>query len=340
VKRFIAVICVFSLGFVSCGDLRGNGPVERTHFLMDTVVRVSVYDKRLSEKKIGEAIDRVFRVMEKIEAQASIHVDTSEVFRVVEKSGKSAVRVSPEIFWLLKKSLEVSDKTWGAFDVSVGVVKDLWGFDTDHPSVPDSMAVQSLLPKVNYREIALQDSEVFLRQSGMRIDLGGVAKGYIIDQGIRILQEEGIRSGLVEAGGDLRVFGTHPDRKVWRIGIRHPRGEEGELFGVLETDAVGIATSGDYERYFVREGKRYHHILDPKTGFPSNRCISVTVVAECALLADAYATAVFVLGPVKGMALIKDHPSIEGMIIYEVAGQCHHVVSEGFILSAAKPPSK
>lgn len=339
-KRFTAVICVFSLGLISCGDSRGHGPVERTRFLMDTVVRVSVYDKGMSERKIGEAIDRVFREMEKIEAKASIHVDTSEVLRLVEESGKSPIRVSPEIFWLLKKSVEVSDETRGAFDVSVGVVKDLWGFDTDHPSVPDRSTVQSILPKVDYREIDLRDGEVFLRQSGMRIDLGGIAKGYIIDQGIRILQEEGIRSGLVEAGGDLRVFGSHPDRKVWRIGIRHPRGEEGELFGVLETAAVSIATSGDYERYFVRDGKRYHHILDPKTGFPANRCISVTIVAECALLADAYATAVFVLGPVKGMALIKDHPSIEGMIIYEVEGQCHHVVSEGFILSAAKPQSK
>lgn len=330
-KHLVAIIGVFSLGLVSCGDLRGNGPVERTRFLMDTVVRVSVYDKGMSERKIGRAIDRVFREMEKIETKASIHVDTSDVLRVVKKSGKSAVRVSPEIFWLLKKSVEVSDKTWGAFDVSVGVVKALWGFDTDHPSVPDSTAVQSLLPKVDYREIALQDSGVFLRQPGMSIDLGGIAKGYIIDQGIRVLQEEGIRSGLVEAGGDLRVFGSHPDRKVWRIGIRHPRGEEGELFGVLETGAVSIATSGDYERFFVRDGKRYHHILDPKTGFPATGCISVTIVAECALLADAYATAVFVMGPVKGMALIKDHPSIEGMIIYEVAGQCHHVMSEGLV---------
>lgn len=230
---------------------------------------------------------------------------------------------------LLKKSIEVSEATGGAFDATVGAIKSAWNFEADHPRVPDASQIRSLLPRVNFRKILFTKDSVFLSDSGMRIDMGGIAKGLVIDRGVGVLRETGVRAGLVEAGGDLRIFGRHPYREKWKIGIRHPRSHEGELIGVLETDASSIATSGDYERYFIQDGKRYHHILNPKTGYPAEGCISVTIVAESALLADAYATAVFVLGPKDGMALIERLDALEGIIVFKKENVLETLVSAG-----------
>ena len=320
---------MFFGGLIGCRGPDPQHPITETRFLMDTVVRIAVYDEGMTREDIRAAIERAFEVMRAVEAKTSMYVDSSEVSRIAKEAGRDYVRVSDEIFWLLNESVKVSEETRDAFDVTVGVVKRLWDFDSDHPSVPDSLRVKSCLAKVDYRGIRFRDGEVFLRESGMQIDLGGIAKGYVIDRGVEVLEEAGVRSGIVDAGGDLRIFGRHPWRETWRIGIRHPRKQEGELFGVLETGPGSIFTSGDYERYFVEYGKRYHHILDPKTGFPAEGCVSVTVAAESGVLADAYATAVFVMGPAEGMTLIERLPGVEGLIIYEEGDQLRYVVSEG-----------
>ena len=293
---FILFLKILFFGIISCQRTGRYEPIDGMRFLMDTLIRISIYDRTLPRKKIETAMNRAFKMMKAIEERTSVYVDTSEIMHLVKASGTRAVGVSSETLMLLKKSVEVSERTRGAFDITVGVIKSLWGFDTEHPTVPDSSLVQSLLSKVNYKDIHFQGDGVFLRKRGMRVDLGGIAKGHIIDRGVDVLREAGIQSGIIEAGGDLRIFGKHPIREKWNIAIRHPRSNEGAFFGVLATEEISIATSGDYERYFYKDGKRYHHILDPQTGYPAEGCISVTVVAESALLADAYATAVFVLG--------------------------------------------
>ena len=330
-KRFFSAVLVLSLIAASCRRSLEERPVERVVFLMDTVVRFSLYSQGLPEKKVDTAIDRAIQIMREMESKMSAHGDTSEIAKISNASGKKAVPVSPDVFWILEKSVEVSDKSHGAFDVTIGPMKTLWGFDLETPSVPDPLAITAILPRVDYREMILKGNEVYLSQPGMGIDLGGIAKGDIVDRGVEILKEEGIESGIVEAGGDLRIFGLPPQRRVWKIGVRHPRAEGEKIIGVIETGAASIATSGDYERYFIQDGKRYHHILDPKTGYPAAKCISVTIVTENALLADAYATAVFVLGPEEGMELIKSLPSVEGIIFYIEKDQLRHVVSEGLI---------
>ena len=323
------IVGIVSLCLVSCQNPGGKKPVEQTRFLMDTVVRVAVYEETLSKEKIGNAIDRAFQVMEEAEVRTSVYVDSSEVVRINDASGRRRVPILPETFSLLKQSVEVSVATGGAFDITVGAIKSAWHFEADHPHVPDASEIRSLLPRVNFRRILLGKDNVLLAERGMRIDMGGVAKGFVIDQGVGVLKGAGIRAGLIDAGGDLRIFGQHPYRDRWKIGIRHPRSHEGELIGVLETDASSIATSGDYERYFIQDGKRYHHILDPKTGYPAEGCISVTVVAESAVLADAYATAVFVLGPAEGMTLIEHRDDLEGLIVFEKENVLGTLVSSG-----------
>ena len=327
-NRTPILLIILSLVSFSC---QGNGPVEETRFLMDTVVRISVYDEDLSHGRVHTAIDKAFKRMEQIEALTSIYIDSNDVSRIIQNAGLKFTHVSSEVSQLLKSSIEVSENTMGAFDITVGVIKRLWQFDSDTPLIPDEALLRLNLHNVNYKEIYIDGNMAYLGMGGMVIDLGGIAKGYIIDQGIAVLLEEGVKAGIVEAGGDLGIFGSHPHRAKWRIGIRHPRKSQEESIVVLETDACSIATSGDYERCFFHNGIRYHHILDPRSGLPAKDCVSVTVVTESALLADAYATAVFVLGHEKGLELIERMPSIEGVIFYEEDGQLKRVVSKALL---------
>jgi thiamine biosynthesis lipoprotein len=172
-----------------------------------------------------------------------------------------------------------------------------------------------VLPLVDFHQIGVDENRVSLGRTGMRIDLGAIAKGYIVDRAVRFLKDRGVTAGLVEAGGDLRLFGKPPHRENWRIGILHPRKPNQSLFGVLDVDSGSVTTSGDYERTFTEDGKRYHHLIDPATGYPADECISVTIIAETAMLADAWATAVFIMGPERGMALLESQAGVEGMMI-------------------------
>ena len=329
-KRSAAILVVLGFFGLSCGNRQDSfRPKEDVRFLMDTVVRITVFDRGISEEAARSAMNQAFEAMETMEGRVSVHIDTSEVARIVRSAGKEPVPVSDDTRHVLETAIGVSDTTGGAFDVTIGVIKDMWNFGGDNPIVPDSAFVGSRLPLVDFRRIRFDHDRVFLEKPGMSIDLGGIAKGATVDRGVETLKRLGIRSAIVEAGGDLRIFGHHPERPQWRIGIRHPRNSEGALFGVIETNETCIATSGDYERCFFENGKRYHHILDPKTGFPARGCISVTITGPNAELADAYATAVFVLGPEKGMALIERLPSIEGLILFETLEGLEYKVSRG-----------
>jgi thiamine biosynthesis lipoprotein len=326
--RFVAIAVLLSL-ILSCSSHDKKSPVEKSRFLLDTLVNISVYDQKCPVKKAENAIDRAFDLMQALEAKTSVHIDTSEVARIVQKAGQEAGEVSEETIQLLKQSVEISRQTEGLFDVTIGPVKDLWGFSGTSFRVPDSVEIRSVLSRVNYRDILFENGTVMLRFSGMEIDLGGIAKGYIIDRAVASLEEAGIRSGIVEAGGDLRIWGSHPYRELWKIGIKHPRGNGNDLIGVIQTKAISIATSGDYERYFMQDGKRYHHLLDPRTGYPATGCVSVTIVSEDAVFADAYATAVFIMGPEQGMKFIEQTGEIEGVIIFEQAGGLQYKISKG-----------
>ncbi len=330
-RRFLPIISLLLFIFFSCQIQDTHNPYVQTRFLMDTVIRISIYPQGLSEKEMDTIVNQIFDMMEKMEIRMSAYIDTSDVSRINSASGQRHVRVSPDILQLLKTSLMVSGNCEGVFDVTVGTIKDLWKFDSDLPLVPDRSHIDSMLPLVDYQQIQIDGDSVMLKRNGMQIDLGAIAKGYIIDRGIAMLSENGVKAAIIDAGGDLRMVGSHPTRDTWRIGIRDPRGESGEIYGIIETGAVSIATSGDYERFFVHDGIIYHHILDPRTGYPANGCISVTIMADHAVIADAYATAVFVMGPEQGMALINRVPEVEGLILYEIDGQVQFVGSDEFV---------
>ena len=314
--KYIISAMLLAVQFFSChpSNIRH---VERNGFLMDTVIRISLYDLR-SEKSLHKLADDVFTYMLSIENLVSAYIQGSDVQRLNQEAGGDFSPVSKDTQHILQSALQISEKTEGSFDITIGPLKTIWGFDTNsQPRVPDVAEIQTYLKLGNYHQVELKDGSARISVPGLGIDLGGIAKGYIIDAAVRWLQDAGVLGGLIECGGDLRVFGHHPDKRTWKIGIQNPRNERGSLIGIASLNDLSIATSGDYERFFIKDGTRYHHILDPETGFPSRGAISVTVIAPDAMTADALATAVFEMGAERGLSLIDTIPDVETLIVTE-----------------------
>jgi thiamine biosynthesis lipoprotein len=241
----------------------------------------------------------------------------SDILRLNAAAGEHPVPVSPEVVEVLGIARQVSDWTDGAFDVTFGALSDLWKFDHDQDNaIPDPAIVRQRLPFVDYRALDVDPraGTAFLRRKGMRAHLGGIGKGYAVDRAVTMFRSRGLRDFMIQAGGDLYVGGLKEGRP-WRLGIRDPRGPAGKSFALLDLSDGTFSTSGDYERFFMKDGRRYHHILDLKRGEPARGCRSVTLVTDRAVLADALAKGVFILGPDAGMALIERLPGVEGVIV-------------------------
>ncbi len=278
---------------------------ERTEMHMGTVIILKCGCRE--EKLANGAFDAAFSEIARIESVMSLYDTTSELSKL-NKTGKST---NLELVDVIRKAVEVSELTEGAFDITVGSL--LKNYDFANKKLLDKRILETKLPFVNYKDIEFDSIGVKIPQ-GVRLDLGGIAKGYAIDRAIGVLSSFGIKNGLVNAGGDVRMIG----KKEWKIGLKHPRNDQ--ILKTFRFKNISVATSGDYERYFVKEGVIYHHIINPKTGSSARECMSVTVISKEAIDADAFATGVFVLGHEKGMQLLEQLDGIEGIIIYEENG--------------------
>ena len=315
-----------TLVLFSCRHGQNEKPYQETVFLMDTVFQISIYDKE-SPALLRADMDSAFSSIRRLEALVSAYVDSSDLNRLRRAPAGTWVAVSMPTQILLKKSLETSEKTGGAFDFTLGGIMEAWGFGTDRHRIPSDEEIRALLALTGVRHIRMRDGCV-LRDDTCRLDLGGIAKGYAVDEAAAVLKRRGIRNALINAGGQVIAFGHPPGRQTWRIGVRHPRADS--MIAVIETGEASIATAGDYERYFIENGVRYHHIMDPATGRPARSgVVSVTVLAADGITADAYDTPIFVMGPEKGMRFIESNPELEGMILYEDHGVLRHLVSSG-----------
>ena len=263
------------------------------------------------------AFDEVFDEFTRLEKVLSTWIAESDVSRVNRAAGVEPVPTGAELREVLAIARDISEWTGGKFDVTFGALAGLWKFDHDQDNtVPDRQAVLARLPLVDYRAIRINDAAgtVFLARKGMSIHLGGIGKGYAIDRGVAILRLRGLRDFMVQTGGDIYVSGLK-DGRPWRLGIQDPRGGANHSFAELDLSDGTFSTSGDYERTFLKDGVRYHHILDPATGEPARGTRSVTIVARRAVLADGLSTGVFILGAGAGMALIEKLPDVEGIIV-------------------------
>jgi len=267
--------------------------------------------------RAGVAFDAAFDEFDRLDAMMTVWRPDSDVLRVNAAAGDHPVRVQPEVREVLRVAREVSELTAGKFDVTFGALAGLWKFDHDQDNViPDRAAVQRRLPLIDYTTIVVDDQAgtVFLTRPGVSVHLGGIGKGYAVDRAAAILRQAGIADFMIQAGGDLYVGGRRGDRP-WRTGIRDPRGPADSSFAALDLTDATFSTSGDYERFFLRDGRRYHHILDPDTGEPATRSRSVTIVSERAILADAIAKGIFILGPDAGIALVERMHGVEAVIV-------------------------
>lgn len=305
---------------------------SETEILMDTVVTVTAWGPSRAGKgpRVEDAVDAAFAEMRRVAGLADVYRPGSEVDRLNASAGAEAVQVSSDLFAMLSMAREVSEKSQGAFDVTVFPLVNLWGIGKKGEFVPAEAQIREALARVGYRGLELW-SEVGpsgqprhfarLAQTGMGVDLGGIAKGYAVSRAAEVLKRAGVRSALIDAGGNVYVTGPRPEglwgrgeEKAWRIAIRHPR-RTGSYLGVVTVSEGSVVTSGDYERFFVRDGVRYHHVLDPRTGYPSRTARSATVVGESPAIADALSTAALVLGPEKGLQLLSKFRGYEGVIV-------------------------
>jgi thiamine biosynthesis lipoprotein len=242
----------------------------------------------------------------------------SDLTRINDAAGKAAVVVSPETFQLIQDSLHTSEISKGAFDITFESLHGLWKFDQDlDPHPPTAAEVRAKLPLLNYHHVKVDPiaHSVFLDKPGVRISLGGIAKGYAVDRATAVLDKAGLTSFFVQAGGDLFTRGHKPNGEAWQAGIRDPRGPATKFFALLPVSDHAFSTAGDYERSYIVNGKRYHHIIDPRTGYPATASRSVTIYAPTALLADEIDDCVFILGPKEGFALVDSIDGVGAVVV-------------------------
>jgi thiamine biosynthesis lipoprotein len=311
-KYAIAVSIVLVLLAASWSYVnKGKESVTYTRTLMGTVIQLTIMEGEPA--RFDEAAEAAFSEISRLEAIFSSYRDDSDVSRINAAAGRTLVEIRPETIEVLRKALYMAALSQGAFNPAIGALGKVWGPSGEKGVVPAEDEIGKLLPLVDYRAIVLKehDRKAGLEKEGMAINLGGIAKGYIVDKAAVAMRKAGVTRAIIHAGGDMTVF-QRDNEKPFTIGLQHPR--EKKLLGEAFVYNGAIATSGDYERFFIKDGVRYHHILDPKTGFPSRGTQAVTLIAADPTVADALSTAVFVLGPEKGMALIEGLDGVEGVI--------------------------
>ena len=283
--------------------------IRRSQLLMGTVVEIMAGGRPAGQ--LEDAVDAAFSEMVRLDHLLSSYNQDSEVSRLSQSASGGAV--SAETAAVIGLGLEVARRSGGAFDLTLGRLKALWGIDRENPVVPNRQAITAALAGIGPNALTLNGRQLNKHDAELQIDLGGIAKGYAVDRAIAVLRERGIASAAVNAGGDMYLLGQRPERP-WRVGIQQPRQKDAVLETVQVSDRA-VVTSGDYERFFEKDGQRYHHIFDPQSGFPARGCQSVTIIADSVALGDALATALFVLGPQEGLRLLDQYPGAEALIV-------------------------
>ncbi len=272
----------------------------------------------LDAGRVRSAFDAATAEIVRLEKLMTTWSPDSEVSKVNAAAGKEAIQVGEETFDVIRESLNASRISGGAFDITFETLHGLWKFDQDlDPHPPSPADVRARLKFLGFGHVKLDESahSVFLDESHVRIGLGGIAKGYAVDHAAKVLLDAGLPSFYVQAGGDLYTRGAKPGGEPWQAGVRDPRGPDGDYFAMMPVSDRAFSTAGDYERTYIVAGKRYHHIIDPHTGYPATASRSVTIWAPTALLADEIDDAVFIMGPEKGLALVESLDGVGAVIV-------------------------
>lgn len=301
-----------------------SGPPEiiaRSRPMLHTIVEIKAW-----EKNADEAIEEAFAEMERVNSLLNTYDPGSEVSRINRQAGGAPVQISPETAEALKRAVFFCGITGGALDITIGPLLKLWGFGKDDPglavSEPDAQAIRRAKALVDYRALELSETALpgeptaRLAKQGMWIDVGSFSKGFAADKAMAVLKKRGIQNALVIAGGTVCALGKKPDGTLWQVGIQHPR-KKGGLLAVIPLQNSSISTSGDYENFYQKNGKRINHIIDPRSGMPVPRMQSVSVIAADGMTSDGIDTGLFVLGPEQAIRVVERMVGMEAMIVAE-----------------------
>ena len=320
-KRDIINIIII-LALIAVGTYRllnRKNTFSETQFLMDTIVTIRIETK---EKNGDDIINQAFKLMENYEDKLSFYKAGSTLSEFNEGK-QSSLYLDKDFQQIFELAALVCTETDSLYEVSIGRLSELWDYDAK--IVPEQESIDNAMHFIGFDKLKFNNDELIMPE-GFKINLGSLAKGYIIDRTVEFLIENNVSAGYVNAGGDIRIFGQ---KKPLTIGIQHPRNEQNQIIDALKVQNKSIVTSGDYERFFIVDGVRYHHILDPRTGYPSRNAVSVTVISDSAFLADAYSTALFLLEPQKALDLVESKNDLEAVILTEENGEIKKYESSG-----------
>lgn len=309
-KRLTALLSASILLLSGCSGLPRERSQTYTDTLFDTVISVQIFDS--VDEDVLKGCEKLCK---KYDSMFSNKIEDSEISRI-NSAGGNPVEVSKETIKLIKKGIYYSEMSDGAFDITIAPVSSLWDFKAETPSVPSPEAIAEAVSHVNYENIIIRDNTVKLADPQAGIDLGAIAKGYIADRIKDYLEEEGVRHAMINLGGNVLAMGSKLDGSDYNIGIQKPFDETGEPITSVKISDKSVVTSGIYQRYFKADGKIYHHILDPNTGYPcENNLYSVTILTDSSLTADALSTTCFLLGSDRGMKLITQLDNVDAVFI-------------------------
>lgn len=302
-----------------CGDnssytSKETLPITENYFIFDTVVSVKVYDERVN----NDHFEHIENIMKHIDQTMNRFQTESEVAKINQLAGESAVKVSEDTFHIIQVAKDYAIRSGGKFDPTIGPLVDLWAIGNGGSTVPSTEAIDSAMQLVAYDKLLLDEinKTVQLVEKGMTLDLGAIAKGYAADVIAQYLQEEDFSSAIIDLGGNIVAMGRKPNNTAWSIGIQSPEENRGAYLGTLSVENKTIVTSGVYERYFIYEDKQYHHVLDPYTGYPaSNELVSATIITDQSMHADAMSTTVFLLGLEEGRKFIEEIENTEAIFV-------------------------
>ena len=309
-KRYIEWSMFFALvTFLLCGCSAERDYSEQGIFF-DTLVSVNIYGTK--DKTVMEDC---LILCEEYEQKFSRTIDTSEISKLNNARGEW-VELSEDTIYLIEEAIRYSEMTEGAFDITVAPLAELWHVNDNEGIVPSEEEIKEAKSHVNYKLIEIDGNKIRLKDKEAKIDLGGIAKGYIADQLKELMLARGVKSAMINLGGNIAVIGTKEDGSNWNVGIQKPFADRNEVIGSVSIQDKTVVSSGIYERYFEYEGKIYHHILDPYTGYPSESDLeAVTIIGESSAIADALSTSCILLGSEKGMELIEGIPEAEAVFV-------------------------
>lgn len=318
VKKIILLLIAFSIitGCSSKKEEESNfvsSPYKRTEFLMGTVVTVKIYDK-----KKEKVLEDVFSRIEILADQITVNEEGSVIDDINNQAGKTPVKVSEDIFRLVKEGIGYSQYSGGVFDITIGPLTSLWSIGFPEAKVPTQEEIDQVLPLIDVQQIELNEDEqtVFLKKEGMKLDLGGIAKGFIADEVEKVLEENDVRSAIIDLGGNIYVKGQNPSGRAWEVGVQNPFSARGEMVGKMKQENASIVTSGIYERYLEKDGVKYHHILSPINGYPvNNEVVGITIVSDTSFDGDGLSTTMFIKGIEEGLKAVEKLDGIEAIFV-------------------------